>query len=127
VHMPPRCKALIISAFALCLFVTLSVAVQESGAAENRDRELAQLNFRPIEIKGATAIIATGINNSGHIVGTFADENGQHGFRFRTVRFPGRHIYYSVVNLYQYHSTVKFTLRCAVAFVNRSIAINLSS
>jgi probable HAF family extracellular repeat protein len=52
-------------------------------------------NFIPIDVPGATTTLASGINDRGHIVGSFFDANGMpHGFlnnhgTFTTIDFPG--------------------------------------
>jgi probable HAF family extracellular repeat protein len=37
-------------------------------------------DFTPIDFPGASATFASGINNSGQIVGWYTDETGTHGF-----------------------------------------------
>jgi len=59
--------------------------------------QTAQSNFRNIDVPGAQSTFASGINNSGTIVGTFADAAGVvHGYldnvdgdSFRQIDFPG--------------------------------------
>jgi uncharacterized membrane protein len=90
-------KALVVCACAIALVGGIEATFDNrvSGrTVQQQCPEQVELTITPIDYPNASATVASGINNLGHVVGSYVDRAGTHGFllvgtTYTPINFPG--------------------------------------